>query len=322
MSERDDHLWDPDVHPADPEVAELERLLGRFAHDDRPLAEPTPVRRGPSPWWWVAAAAAVVLATTLWFVLEDGEPKPKDASIALLADGRVLAESSWVVVDTKRPQVLTLGRRAADDVGRLELTAGSRLQIQRIGDDRTQLYLERGQLHAFVTPEAAPRFFQVGTPSGTCVDLGCEYDLVVDDAGEAHVRVTLGQIAFEFDRGDVYVPRGAECRVSTDGAGLPHFTDCDSMIRQVAEKYRGARNATDILGIAEFLCQIIDRKKDSLTLWHLLRLDIPEVREVVERKLLVLVGHPDVRGKDPDAIKGAAPLSDEEWRRHLESYWW
>lgn len=315
----DDYLWDPQRGQADHETAELERLLGRFRHGGEPLRDLAPIGRGPSPIWWVAAAAAIAVAVTLIFTM--GGDVKKNASLELVAGKTVLTADEWFTASTDANE-LRLGKHSLDDIGQFRLTPGSRLQIKRVDDQETRFYLERGTLHAFVASDVQPRFFQVETPSGICVDLGCEYDLTVDDSGEAHVTVTLGQIAFESEFGELYVPRGAECRTDRNGNGLPHFSDSDPKIRDIAEKYLAASDPRDVRQIAEVLCDVVREKRDSLTLWHLLQVPQPEVYEIVERKLLDLVGHPDADPNDPVAIKGAPELDPSVWRKHLETYWW
>jgi hypothetical protein len=55
------------------------------------------------------------------------------------------------------------------------------------------LSLERGALHARIA--APPRLFIVDTPSAMAVDLGCEYKLDVDAAGNSRLHVTSGFVA-------------------------------------------------------------------------------------------------------------------------------
>ena len=59
-----------------------------------------------------------------------------------------------------------------------------------------------------------PQVFQVGTPAGWSIDLGCEYDLAVDDGGAALLEVRTGRVAFRAAGREVIVPRGFGCRTA------------------------------------------------------------------------------------------------------------
>ena len=115
------------------------------------------------------------------------------------------------------------------DIGAVELDPGSRVHVEAIelggAEARHELYLEEGALHARIA--AGPRVFQVGTPAGLSIDLGCEYRLEVAADGTATIHVLTGQIAFGWHGREVYVPKGASC-TSVPGVGPspPVFDDC------------------------------------------------------------------------------------------------
>lgn len=83
---KDDYLWDGSGE-ADPEVEELEMLLGKFRYEAKLLELPAPPRR---IYWPQLAAAAVILMTLaagLWFylqpesVIENREPRAEKQEV-------------------------------------------------------------------------------------------------------------------------------------------------------------------------------------------------------------------------------------------------
>src|SRR5262249_45794523 len=176
MNDDSPYLWDRSG-PVDPDVAELERVLGRLRAPaeppDRSFASPR-VDRRRSKWPWLAGAAAA--AVLVWLV-RSGAPAT-DMRLRL-EDGGQLAEQTWFTADRDGTRI------ELDRYGELTLAKGSRLQVQKLARDETHLFLQRGELEAFVNLDARARFFQVGTPATRCVDLGCRYVLTVGDDGVA-----------------------------------------------------------------------------------------------------------------------------------------
>lgn len=292
MSEhRDDYLWSGAGEP-DPDVAELERLLGRFAHDGRPLGR----RRRVRPILLAAAALVIAVGAIVWTT------SARPDALALVAGDVRLAENEWFTA-TESARALALGR-----IGNLELEPGSRLQVRRVAADETRLYLEQGALHAFVAADAPARFFQVETPSARCVDLGCEYDLRVDAQGDALVEVSLGQVAFELGDRDVYIPSGARCRATkAGGLGTPHFVDCAPALAALVARFDATRDPDARADVAAKLAATASTEQDTLTLWHLLRDGDPRIAASAEARLVELIGHPHA---DADA-----------WREYLGVFW-
>ena len=298
---REDYLWDRSG-PVDPEVARLERALGRFGHRVQPAARSRARRRVAA----LAAAAAVVGSLGVWFALDAGRAVP-------LTDVFAADAGEWIRV-RGAPRELRLG-----DVGELTLAPGSDLQIRRVDAELAELFLQRGELSAFVSLDARPRFFQVETPSTRCVDLGCQFVLRVDDDGTTHVVVTSGEVAFATgDGGEVRVPHGAECRATSSGVGTPRFTGSAPGLRRAIDEFDAGRAAPRAVRERLFAAIVAAplEERDSLTLWHLLADRELEIRKLAEKALIKLVGFPDI----PPTPSGDIDI--EEWHRHLEPSWW
>jgi hypothetical protein len=320
----------------DSEVQRLERLLAPLRHVPDPQhVDPHPRRAAAAPrtrsWLRLALlAAAVVLALggVWWFTREarvpggsggSGGVVPSSDAPVLVARGesRPLSERTWVETHAEARE-LRLG-----DVGQFTLGAGSRLEVQRLAADETRFYLERGRLEAFVSADAHPRFFQVGTPAARCVDLGCQYTLVVDAAGDAEVEVATGRVAFENEGREVFVPRGARCRATrASGAGTPRFLDARPELVAALDRFDAAREAPapERRTHAGSLLALAANPRDGLAVWHLLQDADVDIAQRAHARLHEVAGTVPAAVSPPDV----APNADDRqaWRTVLEPHWW
>ena len=120
------------------------------------------------------------------------------------------------------------------------------------------------------------------------IDLGCAYTLQVDDDGAGLLRVTHGWVGFERDGREAFIPQGAMC-ATRRGRGARHATirGCAVRLRRGAHAARlrpsrrpGTRRGADLV-----LSQA--RRRDALTLWHLLARGTADERAQVYDRLAV-----------------------------------
>ena len=299
---REDWLWDRSG-PPDPEIEQLEKTLAPLRYRHRAL----PPVRAPRRYWPIAAAA--VAAAALLLVL----PAPH------------AIETQWQVSGAKvrRGQILRTGSDSlhleAAAVGRVDLGPNSEL---RASTDK-RLALDRGQLHAFIW--ARPTEFVVDTPSSRAIDLGCEYTLNVDKAGDGLLKVSMGWVAFALDGRESFIPAGAECRTRKHGGpGIPYYEDAP-------EALRSAVTAFDA-GDRSVLPRLLEaaRDRDGLTLWHVMTRVEGEQRGLVYDRLAELVpmlpgaSREGVVRKDAESIDrcwDALGLENTAWWRGWERKW-
>jgi hypothetical protein len=278
----EDWLWDRSG-PPDLEIEHLERALAPLRYQHRPV----PRRRR----YWPAAVAVVAAA----------------AAALVVCAVPVAPETQWQVAGAKlrRGQVLRTGsgaiRLEAEAVGRVDLASNSEL---RAASDK-RLALEHGQLHAFIW--ARPTEFVVDTPSARAIDLGCEYTLNVDPAGDGLLKVSMGWVAFALNGRESFIPAGAECRTKKrTGPGIPYYEDAPEVLRgAVAAFDRGDRSA-----VAPILAAA--RERDGLTLWHLLTRVEGEQRGVVYDRLAELVSMLPGASRE-GVVRGEAEAIDRCW---------
>jgi hypothetical protein len=201
----------------------------------------------PRPRWPIAlATAALVLLTA--------------AAAFWVKTGR----TGWIEATVRT--TLPIG-----DIGSVDLEPNTRLRVLIDRADQHRLRLAHGTIHAKIT--APPRLFFVETKSGTAIDLGCEYDLHVDEQGSGTLRVTKGWVSFQRQELESVVPAGALCRIRAGtGPGLPYFEDASPEFARAAD----SESIDSILTSA--------RLRDTLTLWHLLlRVPVADRARIYDR---------------------------------------
>ncbi len=201
----------------------------------------------------------------------DGTPTIGDQHITL---GGKLAVGDWLETDAFSRAQLTIA-----DIGHAEIGPNSRLRLVATRETEHRLEMTQGRLSAWVS--APPRIFIVETPSGTAVDLGCSYDLFVNESGNGTIHVTSGEVSLEFDGKESFVPTGAMCETRRGfGPGTPYSDLSSEIVRKALRQFDfekgGLQDVDSILKNAGNV--------DAITLWHLLqRVDEPAREKVYDR---------------------------------------
>jgi Putative zinc-finger/FecR protein len=229
---------------------------------------------------------------------------------ARLRDTGRLGVGQWLETDGA-----SKARLEVADIGQVEIEPNTRVQLRETRASEHRLALARGAMSAHIL--APPRLFLVETPSAVAVDLGCSYTLEVDDVGRSLLRVTLGWVAFVWHGRELIVPAGAACATRPPtGPGTPYFEDAPAALRSALARFdfeEGGRGALDVV-----LAQA--RRRDALTLWHLL----PRVADVDRRplydRLVTLVAPP--QGVTRDGVLRLEPGMLALWKTEIERVWW
>ncbi len=308
----DRYLWDRGG-PADPEVVELESLLGRFRGAPRPLQLPGG-RPGRARRLLAVAALLAAAAGVLWVVRSGAEWRWRVERVegAPLVGSRPLAGASPLAVGQGvETDAVSRAKVAIGRIAEISVDPGSRFRLVRAGPVEQRLALDRGRISAKIS--APPRLFFVETASALAVDLGCAYTLEVDDAGTGLLRVETGWVSFERDGKESVVPAGAVCRTRPrEGPGTPYYEDAAPELRRALELY-------DFGGAGEQPLQVIlntARPRDGLSLWHLLSRSDGLKRERVYERLARLV--PPPAGVTREGALGGDRRMLELWRWELE----
>jgi FecR protein len=325
-----DYLFDRSG-PPDPDVVELERLLGPLG-----LADPPPFRFGtPEPRrarsrvfplvFAVAAAAIVALVSLTWFHRLD---RPEGWEVTRVSGAPLVGTQAMTdratlragaSIETRESGRVTV---AVGDVGQVQLEPESTLRLlsTRPGDYR--LHLARGTMHAIIW--SPPGQFFVETPSSTAVDLGCAYTLTVGRGGEGMVRVTSGWVGFEWQGREAFIPAGAVCATRPRlGPGTPHFEDTSEAFNAALEVIdtQAGTAAGRSAAVARVLTEA--RPRDTVTLWHLLSRVGAGDRDAVFDRLAALAPPPS--GVTREGIRAGDREMLDRWWDQLglgSTNWW
>ncbi|HEX2490314.1 MAG TPA: zf-HC2 domain-containing protein [Blastocatellia bacterium] len=228
------------------------------------------------PSFKLAAAAAMVLMISLsvfwyqtrmarrpsWEVTRiEGAPKIGSKSVGEAGKLRV---GEWLVTDDSSSAKISVG-----EIGEVQVAPGSRVRLLEAKTDEHRLALERGKMQAFIY--APPRQFYVDTPSAVAVDLGCAYTLEVDADGQGLLSVIGGWVAFEWKGRESFVPAMAMCVTRPGyGPGTPYFSDASEDFQNALAIFDVADPGSEARSNALQSVLAKSRKRDALTLWHLL----------------------------------------------------
>jgi hypothetical protein len=157
----------------------------------------------------------------------------------------------------------------------------------------------------------------VDTDAARCVDLGCRYTLEVADDGVATVRVVTGQVAFETESREVFVPAGANCVARKDrGPGTPRFDDAPDAVAKAFDAFDAADGAAARRERAQIALDSVAGGRDTLPAWHLLQDADAEIVRAASARLTTVAGACDVApGADSAAVRAA-------WKEHLWAKCW
>jgi hypothetical protein len=232
-----------------------------------------------------------------------GQPRIEGDAVGAL--GR-LYRGQWLTTDGAAEARVSVGH-----IGNVVVAPNSRIQLAESRGREHRLTLERGTIHARIW--APPKFFFVNTPSAVAVDLGCAYTLHVDDGGRGLLRVTQGWVSLEHDGRESFIPQGAMCLTRPGaGPGTPRYDDAPP-------GYATALDTLDFAGAddprrAEAMDLVLStaRRRDALTIWHLLSRGTTDERARAYDRLAALVPPPG--GVTRDAV-----LAGD--RRALDAWW-
>ncbi len=269
--------------------------------------------------WWRGGTPASDAA----YALETLSGAPRVEGSGGSASGALgaapLAPGQRVVCDDASRARLVVG-----SIGALELEPGTALRV--LAPDaleagaRFALALERGGIAARIT--SAPRVFQLGTPAGIAVDMGCSYRAHVADDGRTRLAVDGGLVAFAGAARRIVVPAGASAWADpARGPSTPLWDDAAPELRAAVEAFdAGAADGASGSDPALFVALVARAPRDpTLVLWNLLDHPRAAVRAPAYEALASLVPPPAgtlrerVLAGDRDAL--------DRWRAALDWSW-
>ena len=243
---RKDYLLDPAASP-DEAVADLERLVRPLRFDSETHQLELPSRNLQRPRRWVpriavpaAAAAAVLLLMIglrawLWSWPEGRAWRTVSPGV----ERQILGEGERLQVGDEGATV-----RIAR-IGTMRVEADSDVRLLSTGGVRHRVAVGRGDLSIGVW--APPFSVTIETPAGSVFDMGCAFDLTVDDRVTT-VEVTSGWVQLQNGGGEVLVPQGAISRMERGRrATVPVYTDSSPAFQMAVRRIEeGAGTQLDV----------------------------------------------------------------------------
>jgi hypothetical protein len=270
------------------------------------LDNPLPARsRWQWIWWALIPATALLILVATWH--------PTRWAVIRTSGQLVQVESvragQWLQTDSSSSAEMQVG-----NIGTVKVEPNTRLRIVATRPNENRLSLEHGEIAATIS--APPKLFFVETKSATAIDLGCQYRMKVDDAGNGLLNVTLGWVSFEWRGRESLVPAGARCWTSaTAGPGTPYFEDAPTALITALAKFdfgKGGEASLDtILANA--------RPRDTLTLWHLLSRVPAQLRPLVYDRMISFATPP--AGVTREKALALDPPTLKIWKDELAWTW-
>lgn len=344
--ENNDYLWDRSGE-TDTEIQRLETLLEKFRHDSPVPVFPEIV---PEKRWtgfrfrlFPALATAVAMAAIAAVTFLVSRTKPTASTVAgwdvsslegTLRIGRKTfgakdGRNRLSVGQVLQTESQSRANLQADDIGKIEVDPSTRLRLLSTGSGRERIALDRGTIHAYIW--APPGQFVVDTPSAVTVDLGCAYTLQVDDSGAGMVRTSMGWVGFKLNGHESFIPAGAACATRPKvGPGTPYFEDASADFRSALARFDF--EDTTLEQRAHDIAIILSgaRRRDALTLWHLLGRVDQQQRVLVYSRLRQFAPPPPTVTKE-GILELYQPMLDLWWNelgfddisvwRHWERSW-
>ena len=236
---------------------------------------------------------------------------PKVASNNIEESGR------WTTGEWLETDATSRARVDVANIGSVEVDPNSRLRLVETNSNEHRLALAKGKIQASIS--APPRLFFVDTPSAVAVDYGCAYTLEVDERGRSFLHVTAGWVALEAQGRESFVPAGATCTSEPGKApGTPYFSDAGNKFRRALTEFDFGNNE---LPRRTALDTVLNeaRKRDGLTLWHLLARVNDAERERVYKRLGRLV--PPPAGVTREGVLNLDKEMLRLWKVELEQAW-
>jgi hypothetical protein len=202
-------------------------------------------------------------------------------------------------------------------IGQVEIGPDTKVRLLQTQLTEHRLELVRGKMSARIW--APPRLFFVDTPSAIAADLGCAYTLEVNGSGASLLRVTVGWVALKLKDRESMVPAGAACETRPGiGPGTPYFEDAAPEFRASLTKIDFDNDSASTNTALDVLLSHT-RKRDTLTLWHLLgRVDETERGKVYD-KIASFV--PPPAGVTREGILSLDQKMLDLWRDQVEPTW-
>jgi hypothetical protein len=328
---RDAYLWDPAAPPSE-EIEAMERRLAAARFDV--IRKPLRLAATSSHIAWfgrrpvfamaVSLTLAVVIGTAGFLWWRSDWPSGASWKVAI---ERPSSAGEPVRTQLRLDEPLKLDSTASAQVsiariGSMHVEPGSALTLVESSSRRHRVMLDQGAVSVRVW--APPGRFAFNTPAGLVLDMGCIFDLKVDEDRVARVQVKTGWVELENGWGETLVPAGASSLMNAAmRPGVPIFDDASSEFRLSVRAFEQAEDDQARSRLTPTVIRTA-RTRDVLTLMMLANASpVPLKRQFLQRAAQLFPPPPTVT---VDAIVGGDKDQLWQWKDTLGlppvKSWW
>jgi hypothetical protein len=252
------------------------------------------VPRNLSGKWFIISSivSTIAFGIILAFVLFDSSPNTfgqvEKLSGYPIIESRVLTDQGIIkigeklITDSESRVRLKVGTGSEIDV-----QPKSEIQIIETKNLEYRLILSRGQIAARTW--IAPKLFYIKTPSSVVTDLGCKYDLSVDEQASTLIQVKTGWVLMEYKNRRVLLCAETTCvSDSSKGLGVPIANEASFVFKESLNKLDFVNSSKNELAV--ILSEA--NQKDFITLFHLLKRLDNESRGMIYDRISLLFKMP------------------------------
>jgi hypothetical protein len=163
-------------------------------------------------------------STSFWLV-EKVSGKPKIGT-NILADQGILLVGERLTTNSKSRARLKIGSE-----GEIDVEPNTEIHFIETKTFEHRLILSKGQIAARTWIK--PKTYSIETPSAIITDLGCDYDLVVNDRASTSLHVESGWVQMKYKNTKALLCAGTMCiSDSIKGVGTPFFKDATKLFKE------------------------------------------------------------------------------------------
>ena len=199
-----------------------------------------------------------------------------------LTNHGIIKTGEWLQTNSVSRARLNVG-----SVGEVDIQPNSKVKLIKSDKNEYKILLNEGKIHAVIW--SSPGMFTVETPFATAIDLGCIYTIEVNKDGSGSLKVISGCVELKSGNTKSLIPADAMCKTDkTFGTGTPYFNDATTEFKDALNDFDQNKDKSSALSI--LLKE--SRKKDALTLWHILTKVKDNEKQETYKRIAELVNIP------------------------------
>lgn len=235
--------------------------------------------------------SAIGLGIVLAFLIFDFSPNTywfvEKLSGYPTIESRVLVDKGIIKIgETLNTDSYSRARLKVESIGEIDVEPRTEIQINETESFEYNLILYKGSISARTW--SSPKLFAIKTPAANIKDLGCVYNISVDEKFTTMLQVKSGWVLMENGKQKCLLPAGTSCYSDTSiGLGTPFSDNASELFRQALFTFDfkdSTKKIETVLSESE--------KDDFISLFHLLLKTDKETKEKIFDRLAQLTNIP------------------------------